>query len=587
VPELLAVCVGLPQEVAWHDTTVRTAVWKHAVDGPRMVRRLNIDGDGQADLSGHGGEQRAVLVYQIESYRYWQQVLGRDDFVHGQFGENFTVAGLADDDVCIGDRYQIGGAMFEVTQPRVTCYRVGVRMNEPRIPAMLVSHGRPGFYMRVITEGLVQAGDAVVKVAAGPEAMTVAEINTLLYLPGHPRDQLVRALRVAALSPGWQASLREMLERGDAGTASGNVGLNQAAAGPPPAWAGFRALRVAAKTAETATVSSLWLAGDDAAALPAAQPGQSVAVRLRPGGAATAMIRSYSLSAEPGSAEYRISVKREPNGAASTYLHDRVQAGDTIDVAAPRGVFTLASGYGPVVLASAGIGVTPVLAMLYTLAAERSAREVWWLHGARNSAEHAFAQEAQALVTDLPHARSYICYSRPAPGDRPGETYTSSGRLSAELLGRLGIPRHADAYLCGPQAFMGEIGDALVDLGLAPARIHTEVFGALGSITPGITESASGPPHPPSGPPGDGPAVSFARSNLTVNWSHDSTTLLELAEACDVPTRWSCRTGVCHTCETPVLAGSVTYSPEPIDAPGDGNVLICCAQPQSDLVLDM
>jgi ferredoxin-NADP reductase len=299
------------------------------------------------------------------------------------------------------------------------------------------------------------------------------------------------------------------------------------------------------------------------------------------------MIRSYSLSAEPGSAEYRISVKREPNGAASTYLHDHVQAGDTIDVAAPRGVFTLASGDGAVVLASAGIGVTPVLAMLHTLAAERSTREVWWLHGARNSAEHAFAQEARALVTELPHARSYICYSRPAPGDRPGETYTSPGRLSAELLGRLGMPRHADAYLCGPQAFMGEINAALVDLGFAPARIHTEVFGALGSITPGVSESASGPPHPPSGPPGDGPTVSFARSNLTVKWRRDYPALLELAEACDVPTRWSCRTGVCHTCETPVLAGSVTYSPEPIDAPGDGNVLTCCAQPQSDLVLDM
>jgi MOSC domain-containing protein YiiM len=189
---LLAVCVGLPQEVAWRHTTVRTAVWKHAVEGPRMARRLNIDGDGQADLNGHGGEQRAVLVYQIESYRYWQQVLGRDDFVHGQFGENLTVAGLADDEVCIGDRYRIGGAVFEVTQPRVTCYRVGVRMNEPRMPAMLVSHRRPGFYMRVLTEGLVEAGDAVVKVASGPEAMTVAEIDALLYLPGHPRRQLVR-----------------------------------------------------------------------------------------------------------------------------------------------------------------------------------------------------------------------------------------------------------------------------------------------------------------------------------------------------------------------------------------------------------
>ena len=188
--ELLAVCVGLPKDVAWRNSTVHTGVWKQAVSGPRMVRHLNIDGDGQGDLGGHGGEQRAVLVYQIDSYRYWQAELGRDDFVHGQFGENFTVDGLADDEVCIGDRYRIGSAVFEVSQPRVTCYRVGLRMDEPRMAALMVSHRRPGFYFRVVTEGVVEAGDEIVKIESGPERMTVAEIDALLYLPGHPRDQL-------------------------------------------------------------------------------------------------------------------------------------------------------------------------------------------------------------------------------------------------------------------------------------------------------------------------------------------------------------------------------------------------------------
>jgi MOSC domain-containing protein YiiM len=201
--DLVAVCVGMPQNIAWRTTTVRTAVWKRAVAGPRMVRRLNVDGDGQADLGGHGGEQRVVLVYQLDSYRHGQEVLGRGDFVYGQFGENFTVAGLADDEVCIGDRYRIGEAVFEVTQPQVTCHRVGVRMAEPRMAALMVWHRRPGFYMRVLTEGLVQAGDEIVKVAAGEEAMTVAEIDALRYLPGHPRRELARALRIPALSPGW------------------------------------------------------------------------------------------------------------------------------------------------------------------------------------------------------------------------------------------------------------------------------------------------------------------------------------------------------------------------------------------------
>ena len=210
---LLSVNVGLPQDLVWHGRTVHTAVWKRPVAGPRMVRRLNIDGDGQGDLAGHGGEHRAVFVYQIESYRYWQAQLGRDDFAYGQFGENFTVAGLADDQVCIGDRYRIGEAVFEVTQPRVTCYRVGIRMDDPRMPAMLVSHHRPGFYFRVLREGVVQAGDDVVKVGSAPEAMTVADVDALLYLPGHPREQVLRALRIAALPDGWKASFEAMLSQ--------------------------------------------------------------------------------------------------------------------------------------------------------------------------------------------------------------------------------------------------------------------------------------------------------------------------------------------------------------------------------------
>src|SRR5215813_4343928 len=174
---LLSVNVGLPRDVAWNGKTVRTAVWKDAVEGRRKVGRLNIDGDGQGDLQGHGGEQRAVLVYQVDSYRYWERQLGRHDFVFGQFGENFTVEGLPDDEVCIGDRYRIGEGLFEVTQPRVTCYRVGIRMNDPQIPALLVSHHRPGFYFRVLREGAVQAGDEIAKVAPGPESMTVAQTD--------------------------------------------------------------------------------------------------------------------------------------------------------------------------------------------------------------------------------------------------------------------------------------------------------------------------------------------------------------------------------------------------------------------------
>jgi MOSC domain-containing protein YiiM len=274
VGTLRSVNVGLPKNVLWRGRSVYTGVWKAPVDGPAMVRRLNIDGDGQGDLGGHGGEQRAVFVYQLDSYRHWQQQLHRDDFTYGQFGENFTIDGLPDDEVCVGDRYRIGQALFEVTQPRVTCYRVGIRLDDPRIPALLVQHRRPGFYFRVLQEGEVRAGDEIVKVAAGPEQMTVAEVDALLYLPGHPRDRIERALRIPALSPGWQWSFREILDEPE--SASGNAGL--VAAAPPPAWPGFRPLRVTAIEPESTTISSVRLADPDGIPVPAALPGQFLTV---------------------------------------------------------------------------------------------------------------------------------------------------------------------------------------------------------------------------------------------------------------------------------------------------------------------
>ena len=178
---LLSVNVGLPRDIEWRGRTVRTGIWKAPVQGPCRVGKLNVEADGQGDLAGHGGEQRAVFVYQMASYRYWQERLGRSDFVPGQFGENFTIDGLPDDEVCIGDRYRIGAALLEVTQPRTTCYRVGMRMDEPQMAALLTASGRPGFYFRVLEEGEVAANDAIVLDSRGPERMTVAVINGLLY----------------------------------------------------------------------------------------------------------------------------------------------------------------------------------------------------------------------------------------------------------------------------------------------------------------------------------------------------------------------------------------------------------------------
>src|SRR4051795_13646280 len=279
MPRLVSVNVGLPRDVEWGGKTVHTGIWKQPVQGRRRVGRLNVDGDGQGDRGGHGGEQRAVFVYQIESHRYWEERLGRRDFARGQFGENFTIQGLADDAVCIGDRYRIGGALFEVTQPRVTCYRIGIRMNEPLMPALLTSRGRPGFYLRVLQEGDVGAGDDIVKVGEAKERMTVAETNALLYSPNHPRDRLKRALQIEALSPGWRGSFEALLQSPMTTAGDGNAGLMPAAAAHPVP-AGFQPLTVSAIDRESEDVLSLTMRHSDGQPLRPALAGQYIVARL-------------------------------------------------------------------------------------------------------------------------------------------------------------------------------------------------------------------------------------------------------------------------------------------------------------------
>jgi ferredoxin-NADP reductase/MOSC domain-containing protein YiiM len=550
-----------------------------------MVRKLNVVGDGQGDLSGHGGEQRAVFVYQMDSYHYWERFLGRREFAFGQFGENFTVDGLSDDEVCIGDRYRIGGAEFEVTQPRVTCYRVGIRLNEPRMPELLVAHHRPGFYFRVLQEGEVGTEDEIIKTADGPERISVADVDALLYLPGHSSEQLQRALRIPALSKGWQSSFQAMLQQDlSSKTTAGNPGL--AFEEQAPAWQGFRQMRVATIHKESDSVISLFLTPVDGQRLPAFQAGQFVVLRLLVDAGKPPVLRSYSLSDLPGADHYRISIKNEPNGIGSSFLCDHTQQGDILDVSAPRGSFTLGPDQNAVVLLSAGVGATPVMSMLHTLAAEKSQREIWWIYGARNHADHPFADESRSLLKQLSRGRGYIVYSRPTPIDHVGTDFDAAGHVDTALLTKLGVPQGSDFYLCGPPSFLQDMRDGLQSWGVLAGNVHTETFGSLEAITPGIAQVVHAP-HQPGGPAGSGPSVSFARSGITAAWDPRFGSLLELAEACDVPVRWSCRTGVCHTCMTGLIDGSVMNNPEPLEMPAPGNVLVCCSQPNSAVTLDL
>ena len=442
-----------------------------------------------------------------------------------------------------------------------------MRLGEPRMPNLLVAHHRPGFYMRVITEGHVAAGDPIVQTRRGRHELSVADIDALLYLPDRDIEALRKAVDVPALSPGWQGSFHDLIDARES---------SSAATTPPvePAWVGFRPLRVSATHRESPTVLSIELHAADDAPLPTPLAGQYLTIKITAGDGVK--VRSYSLSGDPGTGFYRISVKREEHGEVSAWLHSHIRVGSTVSAAAPRGDFYLTDDDSPVVLFSAGVGATPVLAMLHSLAAAGSQRRIWWVHTTQTRESHAFATEVGTLIESLPHAVQHVFYT--ATGGRPG----------GESIAALSLPTDATVYLCGPGPFMDAMRDVLTAAGINPAHVHTELFGALPPINPGVVDAPPPVrPHPPSGTPGAGPLVTFARTGLSVNWSPHYHSLLELAEACDIPTRYSCRSGVCHTCVTGVITGTPAYTAPPLEQPSDGEVLICCAAPRDDLVLDL
>ena len=451
-----------------------------------MVRRINIDGDDQADRLAHGGEHRAVYVYQLDSYRYWERELGRDDFTYGQFGENFTVEGLADDEVCIGDRYRIGGALFEVTQPRVTCYRLGIRMDEPAMPSLLVAHHRPGFYLRVLEEGPVQAGDAIVKVADGPERLTVAEVDALLYLPG----PVARAARARAADPGAQRGLAGQLPR------AARRGRRRRRA--RPRGPGFRPLRVAEVRRESATITSFRLVpADDTLAGPAAAPGQYL-TRAAATGRRRAAADPQLLALGPAR-RARLPDQRQARGRRAAATCTSTSRSATCSTPPRRAAsFVLRAGTRPVVLISAGVGATPVLAMLHALAGERSARPVWWLHGARNRDEHAFGAEVDALLAALPGRPPR---SSPTAARRPAADtdHDVTGRLDLAALDGPASRPTPTTTSAAPTRFMRAIGAALTARGVAPERVATEAFGAVAVHASGIVKAGDRAPHAPDG----------------------------------------------------------------------------------------
>ncbi len=209
--KLLSVNVAQPKEVSYNGERIRTGIFKKPVSGGTMMRRLNLDGDGQGDLSVHGGIHKAVYAYPMEHYDYWKRELGRDDLTYGQFGENLTVEGLLEEAVHIGDVFRVGEAVIEVSQPRVPCFKLGIKMGIPEIVKPFLANGRVGFYVRVLEEGEVRAGNTIERTKIGDGEMTVKEIVHLRHFDNANTVGIEKAINLPALSPSWRNSFEEIL----------------------------------------------------------------------------------------------------------------------------------------------------------------------------------------------------------------------------------------------------------------------------------------------------------------------------------------------------------------------------------------
>lgn len=581
--KLLSVNVSRPKEVTHKGKTVRTGIFKEPVEGRVVARTLNLDGDGQADLVAHGGEMRAVLVYSMEEYEFWARELGRDDLMAGQFGENFTVQGMPSSEVQVGDRYRIGTALFEVSQPRVPCYKLAMKMGVEGFYAKLLEAGRPGFYFRVLEEGEVGAGDTIERIGRDPEGLTVRDMSNLLYFDKDDLDTAKRALRIEALSPGWRQSFEDRLSKATA------AGKSQES---------YQTLVVTKKERESDNITSFYLAREDGQPLGPFLPGQFLPIKLDIPGQYRPAFRTYSLSDAPQSEHYRLSIKREdappdqPDaypGVASTYLHDSVDVGSKLLAKAPRGRFVLdPTGDGAVCLVSAGVGLTPLVSMLRAIADSGATRPVWFLHGTRNRHTHALRGPVRDAVERCEQAHQRVWYSRPEPSDVAGKDYDESGRIDgAAVRNAVGeLIRECDFFLCGPTPFLRSLLNDLLDLGVPEHRIHYEFFGPASQLLErgrvaqtkarATTSACSGTID-----------VTFSRSNVSTKWNPSLDSILDLAEAVGLTPDYSCRSGVCHTCLSRLEEGEVEYMLEPLDPPEEGEILICCSRPTTDLVVDL
>jgi MOSC domain-containing protein YiiM/ferredoxin-NADP reductase len=575
---VISVNVGLPRTAQWKGKAVSTGIFKAPVSGRIHLRTLNFDGDRQADLSVHGGPDKAVYVYPAEHYAYWHRELPGTTLSWGMFGENLTTEGLQEDTLKIGDRFRIGSTEVVVTQPRIPCFKLGLRFGRDDIVKRFLASGRAGFYCRVVAEGEVAADDAIVMVESAVDSVTVPEV-TRLY--AHDKDDLGglrRIVGVAALPDDWRDYFEEQIRQV---SARGRHRPAQTAA-----WAGFRPFILRDKVRESGDVSSFHLVPEDGQSLPPYLPGQYLTVRVSIPGVERPVVRSYSLSDVARNDHYRLTIKRiasrsedsqAASGLVSTYFHDRLAVGDRIEAKAPSGTFTIdvTQHDRPVVLIGGGIGLTPLISMLNSIVAAGAPRETWLLYGVRSDRDTIMRTHLEAVARAHQNIHLHIFYSRPCR--EMGGPGVHTGRIGLGAMQHL-LPSNAyDFYVCGPPSMMASVTGDLEAWGVPADRVHTEAFGPA-AVRQSVRGSAT--------EPGCGIEVMFARSGVTTLWSRCDSPLLELAEESSVAIEFGCRAGSCGTCVTRLLSGAVRYLRQPNAPLETGEILPCVAVPAEPLSLD-
>lgn len=543
---------------------------------PKETEFISMDGlVGDVRATFDGNRDRAVLLYQADAYEYWRTELNRE-LPYGILGDNLTFSGPGDDSFRIGDQLRIGSAVLEINQSRLPCFKIGARLEDPSFPVRYMKANKLGFFCSVVEEGEVRVGDEIVihRKTTDSSPITVPEFTRVVALETDDVEGLERLIASNHVPGTWRVKAERLLRM---------------ARGESAEWASFQPFTVVSKepSNRSGSVASLALEARSEAQLPHADAGQFVTLRLPISRHGEGIVRTYTISrSEPG--RYYIDVKREgggpdvPSGVGSTYLHDSVEVGDQIEALAARGHFVVEPSHRPLVLCSAGIGLTPMLAMLAEQATSADCREVHFVHGARCGDDLVQRDRVRQLIDGSDRLHHYLTLSCPSPNDLATGDVDAIGRMTADTLRKVCPDLNADFYICGPTGFIRDIVTGLVDLGVPKDQINYEYFGASESLFPEDDQ----PGDPVNDENGDPILVTFLQSGVTTPWTDRDTSLLQLARRVRLAPLASCETGVCNTCKSPLRAGAVNYTTELSTEPKENEVLTCSAVPRKSVIID-